>query len=344
MTIITLAELANLLGAQLEGDGERLISGVNTLVKSGPGDLSFFHNEKYAHELAVTHAGAVLVSSKHPPIAEGCAALISANPYLAMAKAVNVLCPPRVHKPGIHPLAFVDETAQVATSASVAPFACIMAGAKVGENSVLLPFSYVGFEALVGKECLLHPSSIVLDGCTLGDRVILNAGAVLGSDGFGFAPGPNGYTKFPQVGSVEIGNDVELGANVTIDRGALGDTEVAEGVKLDNMVHLAHNVKVGKHTIMAAQTGISGSTEIGEWCIFGGQVGVVGHLHIANRVLFGAQSGVTKNGEEGKTYFGYPAREIHEEKRILAYLTRLEELFKRVKELEKQVEDLGKDK
>jgi UDP-3-O-[3-hydroxymyristoyl] glucosamine N-acyltransferase len=339
-----LGKIAGLLGAELVGDAEKEISGVATLTMAGTDDLSFFHNPKYAHELTATKAGAVIVPPDHPPLPQGVAALVARDPYTAMAKAVALLVPPQKHPAGVHPLAYVAPGAQVAPSASLAPFACVLEDAVVGENTVLLPFSIVGRDASVGRDCLIYPHVTIYHDCHLGDRVIVHAGAVIGSDGFGFAPSPQGIVKFPQVGRVIIGNDVEIGANCTIDRGALGDTVLADGVKLDNLVHLAHNVKVGKNTMIAAQTGISGSTEIGKWCLFGGQVGLVGHLSVGDKVMFGAQSGVTKDCPTGTTYFGTPAHEIHAEKRRQAYVSRLEELFKRVKELERKLEELsGKD-
>ena len=339
-----LGKLAELLGAELVGDPEIEITGVATLTLAGKHDLSFFHNPKYHHELEKTHAGAVIVPSDHPPLPPQSAALITKDPYLAMARAVTLLVPSQKHPPGVSSLAYVAPNAKVSPQAHLAPFTCVMEEAEIGPDSVLLPFAYIGRKTMVGADCLLYPHCAILDDCIIGDRAIIHAGAVIGSDGFGFAPSPQGCVKFPQVGKVIIGNDVELGANVTIDRGALGDTIVGNGVKLDNLVHLAHNVKVGDNTLIAAQTGIAGSTEIGEWCLFGGQVGLVGHLTIGKHVMFGAQSGVTKNCHENTVIFGTPAHDLHEEKRRQAHIGRLEELFKRVKELERKIEELSKDK
>jgi UDP-3-O-[3-hydroxymyristoyl] glucosamine N-acyltransferase len=338
-----LGRIAELLGLELTGDPAIEISGVATLMRAGKGDLSFYHNPKYAHELGQTKATAVIVPADHPPLPDGVAALVAHDPYVAFAKAVALLVPTQKYPAGIHPLAYVAPSAKVAPTASLAPFTCVMEDAVVGENTTMLPYSIVGRGARVGRDCLLHPHVTIYHDCHIGDRAIIHAGTVIGSDGFGFAPSAQGITKFPQVGRVIVGNDVEMGANCSIDRGALDDTVLADGVKLDNQVHLAHNVKVGKNTMIAAQTGISGSTEIGEWCVFGGQVGLVGHLSVGDRVMFGAQSGVTKDCPAGTLYFGTPAHELAEEKRRIAYIGRLEDMFKRIKELERKLAILTKE-
>jgi UDP-3-O-[3-hydroxymyristoyl] glucosamine N-acyltransferase len=337
-----LGSIAKLLGIELTGNPDIEISGVATLIKAGKGDLTFYHNPKYAHELEQTKASAVIVPTDHPQLPDGVAALVTRDPYVAFAKAVALLVPAQKYPAGVHPLAFVAPSAKVAPTASLGPFVCVMDDATVGEGTTMLPYSTLGRGASLGRDCLLYPHVTIYHDCHIGDRAIIHAGTVIGSDGFGFAPSAQGITKFPQVGRVIVGNDVEMGANCSIDRGALDDTVLADGVKLDNQVHLAHNVHIGKNTMIAAQTGISGSTEIGEWCVFGGQVGLVGHLTVGDRVMFGAQSGVTKDCPADTLYFGTPAHELAEEKRRIAYIGRLEDMFKRIKELERKLAELTK--
>jgi len=226
-------------------------------------------------------------------------------------------------------------------SAAVGPFAVIDAGVAVGARTVICAGSYIGRGSSVGEDCIIYPNATVRERVTIGDRVIIHPNAVVGSDGFGFATVEGVHLKVPQIGTVVVGDDVEIGAGTTIDRGTMGATVIGDGCKIDNLVQIAHNVTLGKGTILAAQVGIAGSTKVGAYVVMGGQVGLVGHIEVGDRVQIGAQSGVPKSIPAGETWFGYPARPIMETKRTEAYLRRLGDLYARVKALEKKLEERG---
>ncbi|MES2201492.1 MAG: UDP-3-O-(3-hydroxymyristoyl)glucosamine N-acyltransferase [candidate division FCPU426 bacterium] len=340
---VTLRELAGFLGARLEGkgDGAATLEGVAALDSAGPGHLSFYSNPKYKSQLAATRAGAVLVSPADAAsaTAEGRMLLVSANPYRDFALASTRFFP-KTHKPpaGIHPGAIVASGARVAADASVGPFCVVEDGAELKSGAILHPFVYVGRDAVVGEDSELHPFAVLLERCRLGKRVILQSGAVIGADGFGFAPDPpNGYVKVPQSGDVVIEDDVEIQATACIDRGALGSTVIGRGSKIDNLVQVAHNVKVGQHTVLAAQVGISGSTKIGDWVTFAGQSAAGGHLNIADQAIITGQAGAGKDVGKGEMVSGSPAMPTMEHHRGLAELKKLPQLKKRLKEMEERL-------
>lgn len=331
-------DLAAAVGGELAGDGERVIRGVNGVGEAGPEDASFVANPRYYPLLKNTRAGAVVVGKDVE--APGVTLIRVDAPYVAFMKIVVMFAPPVAVPRGISPLAFVHETAKLGAEVGLAPFAVVDAGAVVGDRTTLGAGCYVGCDAYVGKDTILYANVTIRERVRVGDRCILHPGVVLGSDGFGFATQNDVHHKIPQIGTVAIEDDVEIGANTTVDRGTLGETRIGRGSKLDNLIQIAHNVQIGEGTLIAAQTGISGSTKIGNYCIFAGQVGVVGHITIGDRAILAAQAGVAKSVPAGATYWGFPARPIMEVKRDEARIKMLEKLFARVRALEHEVEQL----
>ena len=320
----SLGELAVRFGLTLRGDPSLNVRSVATLSRANPGALSFLANSRYRRQLESTRATAVILSAEdegHCPVA----ALIDPNPYLAYARIAALMHPEMVPEPGIHPSAVVAGGARIAPSASIGPLAVIEEGAQIGERVSVGPGCIVQKGAAVGADSTLRSRVNLYPGVTLGQRCILHAGAVVGADGFGFAPSDGTWVKVPQVGSVRIGDDVEIGANTTIDRGAIDDTVVENGVKLDNQIQVGHNVIIGAHTAIAACTGISGSTVIGRRCMIGGMVGFAGHLTIADDVVVTGCSLVSASIKKPGSYSsGMPTVETRLWRRMVAHLRRLD--------------------
>lgn len=298
---LTLQEIARRLGGEVAGDPTIAVRGVATLDEAGPGEITFLANPRYRPRLASTRASAVILGPRDRE-ATAIARIVADNPYAYYARTVSLFHPPRAAVPGAHPTAVVDPSAAVAASAEIGPFAVVAAGARVGERARIGAGCVVGEGAAVGDDCLLHPRVTVYPGCAVGARCILHSGAVIGADGFGMAPDAGRWVKIPQVGRAVLGDDVEVGANTTIDRGALGDTVVEEGVKIDNQVQVAHNCRIGAHTVIAGCTGIAGSAVIGRHCVIGGGVGIVGHITIADGVTVTGTTFVTKSITEPGVY------------------------------------------
>jgi UDP-3-O-[3-hydroxymyristoyl] glucosamine N-acyltransferase len=320
----SLGELAVRFGLTLRGDPSLNVRSVATLSRANSGALSFLANSRYRRQLDSTRATAVILSAEdeaHCPVA----ALIDPNPYLAYARIATLMHPEMVAEPGIHASAVVARGAQIASSASIGPLAVIEEGAQIGERVLVGPGCIVQKGASVGADSSLRSRVNLYPGVTLGQRCILHAGAVVGADGFGFAPNDGTWVKVPQVGSVRIGDDVEIGANTTIDRGAIDDTVVENGVKLDNQIQVGHNVIIGAHTAIAACTGISGSTVIGQRCMIGGMVGFAGHLTIADDVVVTGCSLVSASIKKRGSYSsGMPTVETRLWRRMVAHLRRLD--------------------
>jgi UDP-3-O-[3-hydroxymyristoyl] glucosamine N-acyltransferase len=320
----SLGELAVRFGLTLRGEPSLTVRSVATLSRANSGALSFLANSRYRRQLESTRATAVILNAEdeaHCPVA----ALIDPNPYLAYARIATLLHPDMPAEPGIHPSAVVASGARVASSASIGPLAVIEEGAQIGERVRIGPGCVVQKGASVGADSTLWSQVNLYPGVTLGQRCILHAGAVVGADGFGFAPNAGVWLKVPQVGSVRIGDDVEIGANTTIDRGAIDDTVVENGVKLDNQIQVGHNVTIGAHTAIAACTGISGSTVIGQRCMIGGMVGFAGHLTIADDVVVTGCSLVSASIKKPGSYSsGMPTVETRLWRRMVAHLRRLD--------------------
>ncbi len=335
-TSYTLRELAGRIGGKVVGDDLVAVSGAAPIETATRQDISFVANVRYLKFLETTRAGAVVagpqVECDRVPL------LRHDNPYLAFARILDLLYPAEMHlPPGIHPTAVIEDDVAIDPTAGIGPLCHIRSGATVGPGCQLVSSVYLGRHVTVGRDCLLYPGVRIMDNCRLGDNVIIHASAVIGSDGFGFARSEQGLKKVKQVGWVEIENDVEIGSNTSIDRGTLGPTRIGRGTKIDNLVQIAHNVEIGRNCIIVSQVGISGSTKLGDGVVLAGQVGLVGHIEIGHGVTIGAQSGVAKSVPPGKTMFGYPARDMAETLRIEAALTRLPELFKRVRKLERKL-------
>jgi UDP-3-O-[3-hydroxymyristoyl] glucosamine N-acyltransferase len=338
----TLQEIARLLAADPEGDPQLALHGLAPIEKAGEGQLTFLANKKYVKSLATTQASAVIVGRDIAVERDDVALLRMDDPYLGFVAALRLFYPPaRYDAPGVHPASVIDETAELGDGVTVCANAVIGRNVRIGRGSVIAEGVVLRDDAVIGEDCLLYPNVTVLDSCRIGSRVIIHAGSTVGSDGFGFAPHEGRYEKIPQVGFVIIEDDVEIGANCAIDRGTLGPTVLRRGVKLDNLIQIAHNVEVGEDSVVAAQAGISGSTVLGRNVIIAGQAGLVGHIEIGDRVTVGAQAGVSKDlAGEGKMFRGSPAREIHEELRLEAAMRQLPELIKTVRRQEARIAEL----
>ncbi len=339
-----MAELAAHVGGEVLGDGARPIHGVRTLEEAGPEQLSFYGNPRYRRAFEASRAGAVLVPPGTPP-REGTSLVVVPLPHLAFARLSQLFHPAPRHTPGVSPRAHVHPGALVHPGATVMSGATVERGARVGNRSVLHPGVYLGEEAAVGEDCVLYPNVTVREHCTLGDRVILHSGCVVGADGFGFAFDPEGpaHVKVPQAGTVRIEDDVEIGACSCVDRATVGETVVGRGTKIDNLVQVAHNVRVGPLSIVCAQAGISGSAEIGTGVVLAGQVGVVGHIRVGDLAKVGAQSGVAHDVEDGAVVSGSPAVAHKEWLRNSAALGGLADLVREVRALRRRVEMLEKE-
>jgi UDP-3-O-[3-hydroxymyristoyl] glucosamine N-acyltransferase len=330
-----LGELATRFGCELVGDPESAVTHVATLANADPQSLSFLANPAYHAELARTRAGAVVVRAEDVPACP-VSALVCRDPYETYARIAGILHPPASFPPGVHESAVVAASAKVSSRAHVGP------RAVVGEDAIIADGVSVGAGAVVGPRCRvgeatrLHANVTLVEDVRIGKRCIVHPGAVIGCDGFGNARSDTGWIKVPQIGGVEIGDDVEIGANTTIDRGAIDDTVIGNGVRLDNLIQIAHNVRIGEHTAMAAQTGVSGSTVIGKRCMFAGQSGIVGHISICDDVIIGGATMVSKDIREPGFYTAsFPAERDKDWKRKVARFRRLDELVQRVASLEK---------
>jgi UDP-3-O-[3-hydroxymyristoyl] glucosamine N-acyltransferase len=324
-----LVELAGLLGARCQGDENLEIVGVEGIETAGPGQLTFVANPKYTPFARTTKAAAVLVTEDFEEIST--ATLRTPNPYLAFARAIDFFHPAPVYAPGVHPTAMVDPSAIVGAGVHLGAYVVIGAGVSIGPGSVLLPHVVIYPNAVIGRDCLLHAHAVVREGCNLGDGVVLQNGAVVGSDGFGFAKEDGGrWHKIPQSGAVILGDRVEIQANSCIDRASIGNTEIASGTKVDNLVQVGHGSKVGDNTLLCAQVGLAGSSGIGKNVVLAGQVGVVGHSFIGDGVVVTAQSGVPGDVAPGSVISGSPAFEHRAWMRSIAAFRRLPDVVKKV--------------
>ncbi len=332
---ISLGELATRFGCDLDGDPDAAVDGVASLGAAGSRSLSFYTNSRLLPQLESTRAAAVVLRADDAPCAP-CAALISADPYATYARIAGFLHPQPAPVAGMHPTAVVDPSARVSPSAEIGPHVSIGANCVVGERVIIGAGSVVGPDCELGADSRLIARVTLVRRVTLGERAVIHPGAVLGADGFGNAMTPEGWVKVPQLGGVRIGNDVDIGANTTIDCGALGDTVIGDGVRIDNLCMVAHNVRIGAHTALAAMTGIAGSTEVGARCLFAGQSGAVGHIRICDDVVVSGQAMVSKDITEPGVYASsFPCEPVRDWNKKVARLRRLDTLFNRVTDLEK---------
>ncbi|MFO7691648.1 MAG: UDP-3-O-(3-hydroxymyristoyl)glucosamine N-acyltransferase [Vicinamibacterales bacterium] len=336
---MTLRELARRLGCRLDGDGSIEIGRVATLEAAGPGDLSFLANPKYAPQLATTRASAVLVSDDAAPAP--CAVLRTRDPYLAFASAAALLAPDDRPAPGVSPAACVAPGATIGPGCHVGALASVGDGAVIGARTIVHPHAVIYAGVTIGDDCVIHAHVSIRERCSIGNRVVIQNGAVIGSDGFGFAPRPDGtYQKIPQVAPVVIEDDVEIGANSAIDRPAVGETRIQAGTKIDNLVQVAHGVRVGRNVMLVAQVGIAGSTTIGDSSMLAGQVGVAGHLHVGKGTRATAQTGIPNSLPDGSFVSGYPAIDNRDWLKSSAVFRRLPEIKKALANLEKRLAGL----
>lgn len=337
---MSLQEIADVLKGTVEGDGAVRIRGVAPIGEAKVGDLTFVANPKYRAQMATTAASAVIV----PPglASEGRNLLVHPNSYLAFARAVALFNPaPPPPEPGVKPGASVDPTARVAHTATVLPGAFVGPGAQIGNGTCLHPGVYVGRDVTIGQDCEIFANAVIYHDTVIGDRVILHAGVVLGSDGYGYARDGATSVKIRQVGNVVVEDDVEIGANCTVDRAVLGETRIGSGTKIDNLVQIGHNVTIGHNSLIVAQVGISGSSVVGDNVTLAGQVGVAGHIRIGNGVEVGAKSGVVDDVPDGEKVLGLPAIPLSQARKVLIHTRFLPEMRKALRDLRHEVAALA---
>ena len=336
-------QIAEFIQGTIVGDENATVHTFAKIEEGMPGAISFLSNPIYTHYIYDTQSSIVLVNKDFEPEKEIKATLIKVdNAYESLAKLLNLYEMSKPKKTGIDPLAYIAPTAKIGQNVYIAPFACVGDNAEIGDNTSLHPHATVGSGAKVGSNCILYPHVTVYHDCRVGNNCILHAGSVVGADGFGFAPSPEGYEKIPQIGIAILEDNVEIGANTCIDRATMGATIIRKGVKLDNLIQIAHNVEVGSHTVMASQVGVAGSTKIGEWCMFGGQVGVAGHITVGNKVNMGAQSGVNGSVKDGKALIGTPPIEFKNYFKSSAVFKKLPDMYLELASLKKELDELKK--
>ena len=336
MKSLTLQEIAHASQGELRGDPHRQITGAAPLGEATVSEISFFGDPRYGAQLRATRASAVFVPEDFSDTVAIDQVRVK-NPIKSFQQMVQHFAPPPIRfEPGIHPAAVIDKSAKLGTGVSIQPCAVIEPGVEIGENVVIGAGSYIGHESLIGPDSVIYPNVTIRERSKIGARVIIHAGAVIGADGFGFEPEKGRYEKVPQIGIVQIDDDVEIGANATIDRARFGRTWIQRGVKIDNLVHLAHNVVVGEDTVMAAGVGIAGSTRVGKRVIIGGQAGIVGHIEIGDDTILGARTGVSKS-ISGGAWWGRVQVPMNQEKQQIVWVRNLGKLFARVRAIEKKL-------
>ena len=331
---LTAAEVAALVGGELVGEGAAPLSGVAPLDRAGPGELSFLASGRYLEDFARSRAGAVLCKAEHRAASPGpVTRIVVDDPHRAMLQVVGRLYPPPPRAAGIHPTAVVERGAVLGAEVALGPHAVVGAGARLGERVTVMAGAVVGAGVVIGADTMLYPGVVLYPGAELGRRVILHAGVRVAVDGFGYVPGREGHAKIPHVGRCIVGDDVEIGANSTLDRGSVDDTVIGPGTKIDNLVHIGHNCRVGARCLIMAQVGLAGSTRVEDDVILAGQVGLAGHLTVGKGARIGAQSGVMADVPAGAAWFGYPARAHREAMRGVATLYKLTAIVDRIEEI-----------
>lgn len=346
---LSISELVTLVNGQLVSDptSKRLIYGIATLGEAAPQDASFFGNAKYLADFRATKAGAVLVPASHVAQlkADGaphdCCWIQVENPTLAFSQLIDFFAAPEPQfAPGIHPTAILGKDVQIGKNVSIQPYVVIEDGVKIDDHTIIGAFAFIGQKSVIGQNCFFHPHVTIREGSQIGDRVIFHSGVVIGSDGYGFEHQNGQHVKLPQKGIVQVGDDVEIGANTTVDRARFGKTRIGNGTKIDNLVQVAHNVTIGSHCLLVAQVGIGGSSSLGDYVTLAGQVGVVGHVHIGDKSIVTAQTGVSKDLPNESVVFGSPCEPLQKAKEMLAYTRRLPKLAEQVKRLSKELAEI----
>lgn len=341
----TAEQIATVLKGTVEGDPSVKVNNFSPIEEGKPGTLTFLANPKYIHHIYTTKASIVLVNEDFKPEQQVQATLIRcANAYAALAVLMDMVEKAKPQKVGIEPMSYIADSASVGTDVYIGGFAYIADNAQVGNNVKIYPQSYIGDDVKIGDNTTIYPGVKIYSGCIIGSNCIIHAGAVIGSDGFGFAPENGVYKKIPQMGIVIIEDDVEIGANTTIDRAVMDATIIRKGVKLDNLIQIAHNVEVGENTVMAAQVGVSGSTKIGKHCMFGGQVGLGGHITIGDNANIGAQSGIISNIKPNAKILGAPAIPVKDFFKSSIIFPKLPEMYRQIAQLQKEIDALKSNK
>ena len=338
----TAKQIAELIEGRIEGDEKTIVRTFAKIEEGVPGAISFLSNPKYTHYIYDTKSSVVLINEDvelEKPVAT---TLIRVkNAYECVAKLLQVYESMKPRKSGIHAMAYISEEATIGKDVYVGAYACIGDGAVIGDGAQIYPHAVIGDGVTVGENTTIYPNVTVYQGCKIGNNVTIHAGAVIGADGFGFAPNQEGYDKIPQIGIVVIEDNVEIGANTCIDRSTMGQTVIHKGVKLDNLIQVAHNCEIGENTVMSAQVGLAGTTKIGSWCMVGGQAGFSGHIHVADRTFVGAQCGVIKNTKGGgESLIGSPAMDPKMFFKAKAIYAKLPEMYRQIAQLQREIEEL----
>ena len=341
----TAQQIAELIKGRVEGDKDAKVSSFAKIEEGHEGAISFLSNKKYLHYIYETKSSVVLVDESLALERNvNCTLIRVKSAYEAVAQLLQLYESMKPRKRGISDLAFIDPTATIGKDCYIGPFAYVGPKCVIGDNSIIHPHAALGDNVIVGKNTEIHSNAVIYHDCKVGNRCILHAGCVIGADGFGFAPSENGYDKIPQIGIVTIEDPVEIGANTCVDRSTMGSTFIRNGVKLDNLVQIAHNTDIGANTVMSSQVGVAGSTKVGEWCMFGGQVGISGHITIGNKVMLGAQSGVPGSIKDGQQLIGTPPMEMRSYFKSQAIFRRLPEMYNEINKLRKEIEELKANK
>lgn len=337
----TAEQIASVIGGKIEGDKDAKVRTFAKIEEGVEGAISFLSNPKYTHYIYDTKSSVVIVNEDVELEGTVAPTLIRVkNAYESIAQLLQIYEASKPKKTGVSPQAYISPTAKLGKDCYVGPFACIGDGTVIGDGCQIYPHAVIGDNVKMGNNCILYPNTTVYQGCKIGNNVTLHAGSVIGADGFGFAPNADGYDKIPQIGIVTIEDNVEIGANTCVDRSTMGSTVIRKGVKLDNLVQVAHNVEIGENTVMSAQVGIAGSTKVGSWCMFGGQVGIAGHITIGDKTFLGAQSGVPGSLKGGEELIGTPPMNPRNYFKSQAIFRRLPDMYKELEALKKTIEEL----
>lgn len=338
----TAEQIANVIGGRVEGNKDAKVHTFAKIEEGTEGAISFLSNPKYTHYLYNTKSSIVIVNEDLELEKDIDATLIRVkNAYESIAKLLQIYEASKPKKTGVAPQAYIAPSAKLGNNCYVGPFAYVGEGAEIGDGCQIYPHAVIGDNIKVGTNCIFYPNTTIYQGCKIGNNVTIHAGSVIGADGFGFAPGADGYDKIPQIGIVVIEDNVEIGANTCVDRSTMGATVIHKGVKLDNLVQVAHNVEIGENTVMSAQVGIAGSTKVGSWCMFGGQVGLAGHITIGDKTFLGAQSGVPGSLKGGEELIGTPPMNPRAYFKSQAIFRRLPDMYKDLNDAKKKIEELN---